>query len=65
MKIFDSMKRLICFITGALALLSCAKQEIDTTPVIFQNTTIAEFNSQAADDNYYYCLLYTSDAADE
>ncbi len=59
MKIFDSMKRLICFLTGALALLSCAKQEIDTTPVIFQNTTIAEFNSQAADDNYYYYLTGT------
>lgn len=67
-KIFDSMKRLVCFIIGALALLSCAKQEIDTTPVIFQNTTISEFNSQAADDNYYYYLTGTIgeivDAAD-
>ena len=50
------MKRLVCFIIWTWAIVSCTKPEIDTVPFIFQNTPIAEFNGQAADDNYYYYL---------
>lgn len=53
------MKKLYILIAAALALLSCTKQETDTVPFIFRGTTVAEFNSQAADDNYYYYLTGT------
>lgn len=52
------MKKLYILI-AALVLLSCTKQETGTVPFIFQTTTVAEFNSQAADDNYYYYLTGT------
>lgn len=54
------MKRHSIFIAGALlaalAAASCTKQGPEDTSFIFRKTTIAEFNLQAPDDNYYYYL---------
>lgn len=53
------MKRHLTYIIAAVIAISCTKQQEETVPCIFRNTTVAEFNAQAADGNYYYYLSGT------
>ncbi|MCM1178108.1 MAG: BACON domain-containing protein [Clostridium sp.] len=49
----------ILVLAAAFSLPSCSKVETETELPVFQNTTIADFNAQAADDNWYYYLTGT------
>ncbi len=57
------MKKLYKYIVpamaAALAAVSCSEPVQDAVQFVFRNTTVAEFNNQAADDNWYYYLTGT------
>ncbi len=53
------MKRHLIYIIAAVIAISCTKQREEIVPCIFRNTTVADFNAQAADGNYYYYLSGT------